>query len=203
MKNIKNMPPPSIRAIFFMLLVVALGSSCKKIKRDEKMENGKLVESTETDLRTGNSVQTKYFPSGKKFTETKIAGNKIVAQQFFHEENGAVSEIRPFDSQGFMNGKFQKFYPNGVLFKEGKYVNNELTGEFRTYYADGKLKESVEMEHDIENGAFTEFHENGQRAVDGTYRDSREHGLLRKYDTSGNLFQEMQCVDGACQTIKK
>ncbi|MFM2268361.1 MAG: hypothetical protein RL757_1802 [Bacteroidota bacterium] len=203
MKNIKNMPPPSMRAIFFLFLMVALCASCKKTKRDDKMENGKLVESTETDLRTGNSVQTKYFPSGKKFMETKIAGNKIVAQQIFHEENEAVSEIRPYDAQGFLNGKFKTFFPNGAIFKEGTYVNNELTGEFRTYYVNGKLKESVEMEHDIENGAFVEYHENGQRAVDGTYLDSREHGLLKKYDTSGNLIQEMQCINGACQTIKK
>ena len=167
------------------------------------MTDGKVSETTETDLNTGNSVKTQYFPSGKKFMETKIMGNKIVAQQIFHEENGLVSEIRPYDAQGFMNGKFKAFFPNGALFKEGNYLNNELTGEFRTYYPNGKPKESVEMEHDIENGAFVEYHENGQRAVDGTYRDGREHGLLRKYDSTGNVFQEMQCVDGACQTIKK
>lgn len=201
-----KMPPPSIRAffgLFFCCLVVSFSAiSCKKIKKDERRENGVLVEQTETNLRTNEVIlKRQFFPSGKVFMETNFENGKIVGQKIFHE-NGQIQETRPYDKQGFLNGKYQKFYPDGTLEKEGRYENNELTGEFRSYHPNGKVRETLSMEHDLEQGAFTEFHANGQRAADGTYKSGVEHGVLHKYDSTGTLIQTMDCVEGRCQTIK-
>jgi hypothetical protein len=195
----------TIRILLLASLFVGVAACKSNIKREEKRdESGRLFEVKETNEKTGETLSsTLYFPSGKKMMETKYEHNKIISQQLFHEENGALSEIRPFDKQGLMNGKYKMFYPNGAILREANYTNNELTGEFRTYFPNGKPRETVEMEHNEENGAFVEFYENGQRSVEGIYKNGREDGFLRKYDSTGVVVQEMNCVDGLCNTIKK
>ena len=44
-----------------------------------------------------------------------------------------------------------------------------MNGEWKYYYQNGKLKESVHFKNNVEDGIFVEYHENGNKKDKGTY----------------------------------
>lgn len=183
-------------------LVISLLSSCQQTKINEVRQEGMLIETQTVDKQTGKKqgLTTMFYPSGKKFMESYYENGVLVGEQKLYEENGAVKEVRHYDKEGVMDGKFQAFYPNGKPKQEGLYVKNVMSGEWLSYHENGSLKERVLFVNGVENGAFIEYHPNGKLATEGTYVDNREHGTLKIYDSTGVLFRQMECVNGACKT---
>lgn len=111
------------------------------------------------------------------------------------------------------NGKLtakKTYFEDGTLQSEGTYDDKvTMSGEWKYYYENGQLKESVNFKNNVEDGNFTEYHENGKIKTEGTYVpvsfgievEGLEDGELRQYDENGELVMKKQCNSGRCETI--
>lgn len=72
-----------------------------------------------------------------------------------------------------------------------------------TYYENGQVKTSVEMEGKIMDGSYIEYYENGIIKVKGQYKKGVKHGTWKFYSPAGILEskQKMQTSDGEKKTF--
>ncbi|MDP2176678.1 MAG: DUF3352 domain-containing protein [Bacteroidota bacterium] len=72
-----------------------------------------------------------------------------------------------------------------------------------TYYENGQVKTSVEMEGKMMDGSYIEYYENGVIKVKGQYKKGVKHGTWKFYSPAGILEskQKMQTSDGEKKTF--
>jgi hypothetical protein len=72
-----------------------------------------------------------------------------------------------------------------------------------TYYENGQIKTSVEMEGKLMDGSYIEYYENGVIKVKGQYKKGVKHGIWKFYSPSGILEskQKMQPSDSEKKTF--
>ncbi|NOT36219.1 MAG: toxin-antitoxin system YwqK family antitoxin [Saprospiraceae bacterium] len=183
--------------------------SCKKDIQPIEIKNahGKLVQRITVLGDTSKGKYGKYEKfddEGKIFEVANYVNGKLEGEKRFYDK-GILYSIEHHKNDNF-EGPYKIFYPDGQVQMETQYVNNEITGELRSYFSSGKIKEIVFMKANMENGPFIEYYENGNKKAEGNYKPfeegPREDGLLVMYDSTGALLRKMQCVDGVCNTIK-
>lgn len=146
--------------------------------------NGKLSEKGEYKDGKQEGIRTLFYESGKVQVEETYTNGQITAKKTYFEE--------------------------GQLQSEGQYDEAvTMNGEWKYYYQNGKLKESVHFKDNVEDGVFTEYYENGNKKAEGTYVpmtfgvevEGIEDGELREYDEKGQLVTKKQCELGRCKTV--
>lgn len=126
---------------------------------------------------------TWYYPDGK-----------IVMIENFHR--GVYDGvILSFDEKGdtLLHGKFQEgleegrwIYRNDSVIEESFYLDGQKHGNWKTYYANGKLKISSRYEHDFPEGKTIYYWENGKKKTEYTYVGGLLQGNSYMYDENGN-----------------
>ncbi|MDX1684969.1 MAG: toxin-antitoxin system YwqK family antitoxin [Saprospiraceae bacterium] len=192
-----------MRSIIYILgisaFILACSGSLEEVEeRNElqnKLEQYTVLKGTDTKhgeykrmTLDGELLETAQFEDGLQVGEQKIY------------ENGELYSIANFKN-GQHHGLYQTFYRGGQVNVEGEYVDNVMTGKWKSYYPDGQIKEVVTFEDNEENGPFVEFYPNGNVKAEGEYLDGdNEHGELMLYDINGILIKKMMCDKGICRT---
>lgn len=113
---------------------------------------------------------------------------------FYYYESGEKSSEVTHLSDGFADARF--FHKNGTIMGEGKYKDQDKTGEWRFYdnhtvlssvepYSEGKL-----------DGLVRVYHLNGQVAAEIPYVQGRKNGPFKEYNTDGKVRIEGTYADG-------
>ena len=87
-------------------------------------------------------------------------------------------------------GKQIKIAPNGVVIFRANYVNDKYNGLVRSYYLNGKLKESREYIEGKETNTRTLYYENGKIESSQMYVDNKREGEGKKYYENGKIKEQ-------------
>ena len=83
---------------------------------------------------------------------------------------------------------------NGQVIDEVSYVNGQMEGPSRSYFASGQLQSEEQFHIGSHHGLCRYWHENGQLEAEKTY----EHAILtssRTWDSNGNPTGEYQLTE--------
>src|SRR5690606_28108728 len=98
--------------------------------------------------------------------------------------------------KGNKEGYWEEYNENGILVREGNYVNGKENGSFRVYDKYGRvvLLENYELGKQIDKKALTNLyigktlHNNGKIASQGPVKEGMKIGVYNYYDTLGYYF---------------
>ena len=88
---------------------------------------------------------------------------------------------------GQLEGRFEYFYPSGVLRARGTYDNDELDGPSESYYENGQLQEKSTYVADERDGPYEGYHENGQLREKSNFTAGELDGPSESYYENGQL----------------
>jgi len=78
---------------------------------------------------------------------------------------------------------------NGNLLAKGKYnANDEKDGLWVNYYADGKVKDSVNYLNNELDGRYISFFPNGRKMSDGFYISDKPEGEWLYWNEDGSMI---------------
>lgn len=72
-----------------------------------------------------------------------------------------------YSNDGYKNGMFEFYYPNGKLEQKGNYINDKMQGRWEFYYPDGKLKAEILLSPDFNQYVMLKFvNKNGKTTLE-------------------------------------
>ena len=111
------------------------------------------------------------------------------------------AEITIKDGLIFKQGELKPY--TGVIKDtvEGKIieygvVDGKKSGEFKTYFKNGKLEMLGQIKENLNQGKWTYYYHSGQVESEGTFKDDLPHGLWKWFYTNGNLREEGNYIKG-------
>lgn len=94
-------------------------------------------------------------------------------------------------------GAWTRYWPNGKPKTEITYVQGFPKGDYAIYYPDGKPEEMGTWDRDRNTGAFKRWHENGKLAQEFIFDEyGIRDGVQKYYFANGNLEVEVNIVKG-------
>ena len=70
-----------------------------------------------------------------------------------------------------------------------------LYGEYKTYYADGKIKERINYKRSVLDGEYILYFPNGTFKMKACYKDGLLHGHKAIYHDNGKIFQYCKYIN--------
>jgi uncharacterized protein len=112
--------------------------------------------------------------------------------------------------------KAEMIIRDGLIFKEGELkpytgivkdtvegkvieynaVDGKKTGEFRTYYKNGKLQMIGQIKENLNHGKWTYYYQSGQVESEGPFKDDLPDGKWKWFYENGNLKEEGIYING-------
>lgn len=105
-----------------------------------------------------------------------------------------------------MNGNFSYYYPNGNLYKQCIYKNNQLTGPYFIWYENGKLKQECTYLQNKLSGTFKSWSPEGTLIKFAEYKEGKKNGKFITYYSNGKpvrleKYKEDELIKAKCFTI--
>ena len=100
-----------------------------------------------------------------------------------------TAQVNQVDSKGRKQGKWEKTYPNSIVFQyRGEFKDDKPVGKFVYYYESSKVK-AIIKHNEIETGRSVAFfyHENGNVMSTGIYRNMKKDSTWINMTPSGRL----------------
>lgn len=200
---------------------IASETNYKAGKKDgiaiEYDKNGKLVGINEM---SGDSVASapggvviidlykEYHPNGKVklmgglnkgmksgiFREYDLEGNMINAYVYIRDT--LVSEGM-IESGGIFTGEWKTYYPDGKVKSQGTYVEGKKDGKWVYYYPDGKKEQEGKFKNNVLSGQWLWYYHNGQLKKEEYFNSKGLHeGTLVEYDSLGNELARGEYFNG-------
>jgi len=99
-------------------------------------------------------------------------------------------------AKGLLNGDYQLFHPNNILADSGRYIRNRPIGLWKSWYANGQLKET--KQYVLTNGRFgadvtylqdeyKSWFENGRLKDSGYYKNNFRDGVWVEWLQNGQM----------------
>lgn len=148
--------------------------------------------------------------------EQFISINNDGVHTWYREDNPTVEFRKLVLQDGYVNGPFEEYYPNGKLKIKAIFENNDLNGQFeeyymngnkkyvtvyndgvptitiQTWYPSGNLRSTVALDkHGLKNGKSTEYYDTDEQRTPASlvwYHNNRKHGPAYKYTKKGELM---------------
>jgi len=101
----------------------------------------------------------------------------------------AFSQVNQLDSKGRKQGKWEKTYPESIVYQyRGQFKDDKPVGKFTYFYESSKVK-AIIKHNEIETGRSVAFfyHENGQVMSYGIYRNMKKDSVWVNYTPAGKL----------------
>jgi antitoxin component YwqK of YwqJK toxin-antitoxin module len=95
--------------------------------------------------------------------------------------NKGDTVFNKLDENGFKQGIWEKYYPNGKLNYSGFFKDDKPVGTLKRYYESGSLKAIMNFDN---TGTYAEtklYYEDGQLAAEGYYYNSLKDSLWKYY----------------------
>lgn len=138
--------------------------------------------------RDGNKEREGAYVGGKKHgVWTEYAGNKVTFTARYNA--------------GKPDGEVVYFGRNGN--ELGRFVMNDGTGTWQTFWANRKVSSKTRMSKGVEDGVHQEFTIRGKRVVEGRYRGGVKHGTWKHWTPDGVLLSEQTWKRGKLDGVVK
>lgn len=93
--------------------------------------------------------------------------------QVFHNVGGWSGKL--------LHGKFEQFYGDDALLRQGFFKEGLKDGVWQTWYANGQLQATENWKKGILQGSYEKYDENGKLAETMHYQKGKLHGKVQKY----------------------
>lgn len=151
----------------------------------------------EIEYQDDHGRYTEYYHSGKVMAEGPRAGSKNVGRwRYFAEEGGALQSEGDFVN-GKKEGDWKFYYASGKLSSIGKYEKDEPTGLWMYYFEDGTISSKGEFVAGKRNGYWNTLNKDGSLKSEVTYRNGS--GEYREFYPDKKLKVKGPIVDGKNQ----
>jgi hypothetical protein len=133
------------------------------------------------------SIYNAYYESGNLRIETvQISDNNFLVKEYY--EDGMLKSTTEKNAKGIEYGKFELFYPNGILEQRAFKKNGILNGIMENYYDNGKPERSVKIKDGKPYGCCDyKYRKNGSLRKVGLYTFAGDLIFVSEYDSQGNL----------------
>ena len=140
---------------------------------------------------------TTYWPGNVKASETGYdEGVKQSITQY--DTLGKVINVVNFKAG---SGKYTALGVTGKKLVEGTYKNNELEGEYRKFFADGKTNSITYYRNGMADSVYREYFLNGKLSEEGKYVAGKKSGTWTNYSREGKLYSTEEFKDGELHGI--
>ena len=118
-----------------------------------------------------------YSSEGTKHAEGIVTddGFEQGLWRYFYPD-GKLSKSGNF-RKGKQLGKWQFYYPTGTIQQEGNYINGKYSGIWKFYNGSGVLLREIEYSNGKENGQCTEYDDSTHVIASGMYIDGQREGM--------------------------
>ena len=151
-------------------------------------------------LDQNNQPTTKENATYYEF-RTKFDSKTTKYQKYFISNGKAfLVEIYYYDQNNRKQGKYKSYFENGFIRKEGVYLHNLKSGEWKYYYKQADSLESktsksylgktVFFKSDKKDGPFKSYYFDGTLESEGNYKNNKLSGLCKWYYPNGNIASE-------------
>ena len=90
------------------------------------------------------------------------------------------------------HGPFKEWYPNGKLWKEGLYEENNRVGDWKWYAENGQLVKQAFYDSDgLADGEWIYFHDDGTKRRIENFRAGKRHGKTEHFSDDGSQLLEL------------
>lgn len=153
--------------------------------------------------------QLQQFDSGKlnKVSDfvgsrDKLAGGKLKngsGERYWYEANKCL-KAKGLYKNGKLNGQYW-LYANCSLKEIAtfNYVENQLQGEYKIFYENGKPATIGYFANGVEDSLYTEYYSKGTKALAGNYKNAQKQGLWQVFYENGNLQTTENYVNDVLQ----
>ena len=142
-----------------------------------------------------------YYPSGFPMVTCTYDMDLLDGEwtRFFDQENTdtppSVQEMGRYQS-GIKQGDWSTYYPSGVLYTRGSYMDKKFRGEWTIYHPNGIIKQRGNYLSGLAQGEFSMYYESGKLKNKGMYQDDQKTGIWITYYESGKSMTEIPFVKG-------
>jgi len=133
------------------------------------------------------------FSNGKKNVRQKMDHLKFVIDSLDYVQKNPAVEYwqngqKKIERIGNVNSTFyyKEYAENGNLVREGKFLNEQKSGLWKTYYGDsGKICEKMHYNSGQLDSTYQSWFHNGKISQTGKYKSGMKQGLWKEYSDSG------------------
>lgn len=156
-------------------------------------------------------THSSYFDDGTLKTETNYKNGKVHGKKTNYDVSGKVQIIRFYNEGKFIGysymgkdgqevpmiplvketGVVKTYYDNGNIAREMEYVNGELEGDYKIFYEDGAIFNTLTYSMGLLNGTDIEYYKNGKVKREVGYLFGDYHGPTKVYYEDGTLKEEV------------
>ena len=110
-------------------------------------------------------------------------------------ETGDTLRIIPF-VDNVRYGEAKSFFPEGKLKQTSTYLDNQIEGEVITYFESGQVSDKTNFSANKPNGLSETFYESGKQASKVYFSAGRYDGLFQEFYENGQLMVSATYSDG-------
>lgn len=197
-----------LASIFFFFFCSAPTARAQSIALDKGFRNEVRIDSA-----SGDTIQTFYYPNGKKRSEGQLSRNLRNGDWTIWYNNGRIWMLGAYNYgqmdgrwkywgdglnmdtyteegqllKGAKNGHWKYFYPNTNLESEGDWNMDLRTGTWKFWYPGNQLKRVENWANGVKDGLWQFWHINGQKEREEHYNGGVKHGTWTFWYKNGNL----------------
>ncbi len=151
-----------------------------------------------------NGPEKVYYINGKLAFETYYKdGKRDGVLRWYEESNGAIIKETHYKA-GMQHGMEKRFFADGTLEHEVRFVDDKREGFQKDYYSTGQLAEVVKFVHGKREGVRKRFRDDGTLESEVFYRHNFKEGNEKFYDKAGKLIKkERNKLDRPIDVMKK
>ena len=160
---------------------------------------GNFVDGKRDGEWTFFTIEDKSF---KKISHKKMTYvNGILHGKFeYYYPEGLLGIMGHFD-KGELEGKVISYYPNGQNYGIRIYKNGKKNGTQTYKYPNGKIELQHTFKNGIKNSLYQTFYPNGQLKEEFNYKIGKEDGIYRYYYENGQLWIEKVYQNGLLMEV--
>lgn len=149
----------------------------------------KTVMATRNFDKKNNAYTIFYDEKKNKVSEGNVV-NKIREGiwKYYHKGAKTIMTTENYKKDQ-LEGNRKVYYPNGKMAEDVFYKNNLKNGVSKTYNTSGKLAEDANYINGMLHGNYTIYDEVGSIAVQGQFKNDKKNGIW-KYFEKGKIVKE-------------
>ena len=190
------------KALLFVLFLIAVGCA-EPIPRnleDLSMQGPQYLDPETLEPYSGPAYRTSEYDSTQIVLRVNLRDGRFHGDFEDFEIEGAADSLGLYETgtyrDGQREGRYEYFYPSGVLRGRGTYENGLEEGPYESYYENGEPRNKVNYTDGKENGPIEVYHENGQLSWKYTYVAGKMDGPFEAYHENGQLWEKGTYVAG-------
>lgn len=129
-----------------------------------------------------------FYPTGQLQVEGFMKNGNCLYYASY-TKYGTMEEEYIYDEEEYNSYTKKKYYPNGSIKNEYKYVDEKLNGRFVQYRINGIIKYDGFYHNGLRYGIWNQYNERGEKICEEHYRRNEHHGSFITYN-NGQIIKE-------------